>query len=172
MHRRTAGAAATIFILTVATGCTASPASHSPTPLPTAGSPGPSALPSPTDTRISEAPVPGTRISITVDGQTLTGTLDHNSTASALLEQLPLELTLRDFGGQEKVADLPSALPLEGMPAGSAASPGTIGYYAPDQVIVLYYEHVGYYPGIIPIGTFDDVSAVWSLVDGARAVMR
>ena len=68
--------------------------------------------------------MPGTRISITVDGQTLTGTLDHNSTASALLEQLPLELTLRDFGGQEKVAALPSALPLEGMPAGSAPAGG------------------------------------------------
>jgi hypothetical protein len=25
---------------------------------------------------------------------------------------------------------------------------------------VLYYEHVGYYTGIIPIGTFDDVAGI------------
>ena len=46
------------------------------------------------------------------------------------------------------------------MPSGGSAEPGTIGYYAPDQALVLYYETVGYYNGIIPLGTFDDVATV------------
>ena len=46
------------------------------------------------------------------------------------------------------------------MPPGGSAEPGTLGYYSPDQAIVLYYDSVGYYEGIIPLGTFDDIAAV------------
>jgi hypothetical protein len=38
--------------------------------------------------------------------------------------------------------------------------PLTIGYYAPGQVLVLYYEHAGYFRGIVGIGTFDDLAAI------------
>lgn len=102
----------------------------------------------------------GTTIAIAIAGRTVTGSLEQSATARALVAQLPLDLSFRDFGGQEKIADLPAALPVDGMPPGSAAEPGTIGYYAPDRVLVLYYEHVGYYTGIIPIGTFDDVAGI------------
>lgn len=99
-------------------------------------------------------------IHFTVHGTAVGGTLRPSAATSSLLAQLPLELAFDDFGGQEKLAPLPAPLDLDGMPAGSSAEPGTIGYYAPHQVLVLYYASVGYFRGIVPIGTFDDVATV------------
>ena len=99
-------------------------------------------------------------IVITFDDITVEGSLHPSSTATSLLAQLPLELSFTDFGGQEKIAPLPDPLSVDGMPPGSAAEPGVIGYYAPDQALVLYYDSVGYYSGIIPIGTFADVETI------------
>jgi hypothetical protein len=101
-----------------------------------------------------------TTITITVNETTVTGVLQASAATTSLLTQLPLELSFEDFGGQEKIATLPAPLALDGMPSGSSAEPGTIGYYAPDQALVLYYDTVGYYNGIIPLGTFDDVAGV------------
>lgn len=101
-----------------------------------------------------------TPITLRIDGGTVTGTLAGNATARSLIEQLPLSLSFSDYGGQEKLAGLPEPLSLDGVPAGDDADPLTIGYYAPGQVLVLYYEHVGYFRGIVRIGTFDDLAAV------------
>jgi hypothetical protein len=101
-----------------------------------------------------------TPITIEVDGQRITGTLDGSATSASLIAQLPLTLEFRDYGGQEKVAELPAPLSLDGAPDGSDASPLTIGYYAPDQRLVLYYDHVGYFSGIVPLGTFENTTAV------------
>lgn len=101
-----------------------------------------------------------TNIMITVGDTTVRGTLDANAATADLIAQLPLELSFEDFGGQEKIAPLPTALSLDGLPSGSAAEAGTIGYYAPNQGLVLYYDSVGYYSGIIPLGTFEGVEAV------------
>lgn len=112
-------------------------------------------------TSTEETPVPThTPIRLSFGDTTITGSLWNNAASLSLLGQLPLELEFSDFGGQEKLAPLPEPLNLEGMPPGSAAEPGTVGYYAPGQVLVLYYARVDYYPGIIPIGTFDNVATV------------
>jgi hypothetical protein len=110
---------------------------------------------------MTSSPAPhGTPITINTGGETVTGTLFDSTAARSLIAQLPLTLTFTDYGGQEKIANLPAPLALEGMPAGNDADPLTIGYYAPGQALVLYYEHVGYFNGIIRIGTFDDVAAI------------
>lgn len=110
------------------------------------------------------APVPSsadsTSITIDFDGGTVTGTLSSNATARSLIGQLPLTLSFRDYGGQEKIAELPEPLSLDGVPAGDSAEPLTIGYYAPDQALVLYYENVGYSRGIVRIGSFDNLAAI------------
>jgi hypothetical protein len=111
----------------------------------------------------------GTPITIDINGRELKGILHDNATARSLIGQLPLTLTFKDHGGQEKSARLPAPLSLEGAPAGSDADPLTIGYYAPDQVLVLYYEHVGRFNGIVPIGTFEDLAAVRDQPDGFTA---
>lgn len=113
----------------------------------------------------------GIQITIEVDGRSVRGVLDDNAPARALAAQFPLTLTFRDHGGQEKIASLPTPLPLDGMPAGSDADPLTIGYYSPEQALVLYYEHVGHFNGIVPIGTFDDLAAVRDQADGFSATL-
>jgi hypothetical protein len=94
------------------------------------------------------------------DGQEIAGELDGSPTAASLLAQLPLTLTFGDFGGVEKFAELPEPLSLDGAPEGSAAPPLTIGYYVPDQRLILYYDAVGFFNGIVPIGSYEDSAAL------------
>lgn len=113
-----------------------------------------------------------TPLLLDVDGSTISARLDGSAVSASLVEQLPLTLPVRDFGGQEKVADLPEPLDLDGAPAGSGAESGMIGYYAPDQRLILYYEQVGYHAGIVPLGTFDNVPAIEGLPDGTTLTLR
>lgn len=113
-----------------------------------------------------------TPIVIELQGQKISGELDGGSTSDSLLARLPLILTFRDHGGQEKLAQLPAPLDLTGAPKGSEAAPLTIGYYAPDQSLVLYYRHVGYFNGIVPIGTYENTAAIENQVDGLAATIR
>ena len=117
----------------------------------------------------SAAVADSTPITIQIDGETVTGTLSSNATARTLIGQLPLTISFRDYGGQEKIADLPEALSLDGVPAGDRAEPLTIGYYAPDQALVLYYESVGYSRGIVRIGSLDDLAAIRDKTGGFTA---
>lgn len=119
---------------------------------------GSSSQPSPVPSAATAAE--GTPITIDIDGQTVTGTLSDNATARSLIGQLPLTLSFSDHGGQEKIAELPEPLSLDGVPAGDDATPLTIGYYSPDQALVLYYEYVGYFPGIVRIGSFEDLASI------------
>ncbi|MWV58654.1 cyclophilin-like fold protein [Rathayibacter sp. VKM Ac-2754] len=93
-------------------------------------------------------------------------TLDDSVAARSLLAQLPVTLDFRDYGGQEKIATLPAPLDLGTAPDRAAAPAGTLGYYAPDQGLVLYYDSVGAYPGIVPLGSFDAVEALQDASDG------
>jgi hypothetical protein len=126
------------------------------------------APPAPPPTSGAEAPALTEEASVSTDhsvriifgGTTVRRSLQDNAATASLLVQLPLQLSFGDFGGQEKIAPLPAPLPLFGVRPGSVAQPGTIGYYAPSQALVLYYDNVGYYDGIVPIGTFDDVATI------------
>lgn len=56
----------------------------------------------------------GNQILLTVNGQTLTATLAENSSAEALKELLSqgsLSISMRDYGGMEKVGDIGTNLP-------------------------------------------------------------
>lgn len=103
-----------------------------------------------TDDTMDETP-----IRITVGDQELQAVLWDNPAAQSLIEQLPLTLDFSDYGGQEVLATPPQPLTMEGMPDGESAPAGTIGYYAPDAAVVLYYADVGRYPGIVRVGEID-----------------
>ena len=96
-----------------------------------------------------------TQIRVIIGDIVLTGRLWDNATARDLIAQLPLTLTFSDFNGLEKIARLPRELSLEGVPAGDDPLPRDIGYYAPSRDLVLYYDDVGYFNGIVRIGQFD-----------------
>jgi len=157
-------ALAAIFVLALPlAGCSTSTDGPAPTP-PSSPLESSSAVAGPPSQNSLAPSSPGvahsTRITIDIGGRTATGTLSSNATARSLIGQLPLTLSFRDYGGQEKIAGLPEALSLDGVPAGDSADPLTIGYYAPDQALVLYYENVGYSRGIVRIGSFDDLAAI------------
>ncbi|WP_066913371.1 cyclophilin-like fold protein [Millisia brevis] len=106
-----------------------------------------------------------TPISIVIGGRTLDAVLSDNPAARSLLDQLPLTLDFSDYGGQEVLAQPPRPLDMDGMPAGESAPSGTIGYYAPDDVVVLYYTDVPRFTGIVRLGRIDaDLSQLsgWS----------
>ena len=160
---RKAVVAAVIAAALTLAGCAPEPVEGGSEPSATSGTPRASSnsVPHPSPTaQTPEAPVSEPNISITVNETTVRGVLQDSAATASLLAQLPLELSFEDFGGQEKIARLPAPLALDGMPTGGSAEAGTIGYYAPDQALVLYYDAVGYYNGIIPLGTFDDVASV------------
>lgn len=100
-------------------------------------------------------------ISIAIGDTVIRAELWDNASAHDLVSLLPLSLEFRDYGGQEKLAELPRSLTLAGAPSGSNALAGDIGYYAPAGVIVLYYEDVGYFSGIVRLGRMlDDVALI------------
>jgi len=81
-----------------------------------------------------------------------------------------VKLAIADFGGQEVTAEPPRPLTMEGMPDGESAPAGTIGYYAPDGVVVLYYTDVGRYNGIVRLGRIDGDISILKGWDEARPV--
>ena len=113
-----------------------------------------------------------TPIVLEVGGVEVTARLDGSATSAALVSRLPLTLPFRDLGGQEKLADLEEALSVDGAPSQSDARPRTIGYYSPTRNLVLYYEYVGAFAGIVPLGSFDDVEPVRDLADGTHVTLR
>jgi hypothetical protein len=114
---------------------------------------GSSAASAPTDTEA--AMTQGTAITISIRDTVLDGRLWDNPTAQDLIAQLPLTLEFRDLNNVEKIARLPWELTMDGVPEGDDPEPQDIGYYAPSGDLVLYYEDVGYFDGIVRLGTVD-----------------
>jgi hypothetical protein len=107
----------------------------------------------------AEARTPGARVRITIGKTVLTAHLWDTATARSLIAQLPLTLSFRDFNGQEKVAHVPHALSMRGMPKSADPEPREIGSYAPTNELVFYYANVGRFDGIARIGRFDGTIA-------------
>ncbi|WES64413.1 cyclophilin-like fold protein [Microbacter sp. GSS18] len=113
----------------------------------------------------------GSRIRFSVDGETLEATLGDGSAARDLLALLPLRLTLTDFHGIEKVADLPSRLSTAGEPAGTAAKAGDITLYAPWGNLAIFYRPFRYADGLVRLGAFDGDITALSANDGPFEVL-
>jgi len=101
------------------------------------------------------------------DGPEFDGELFTNPVASQLVLRLPLTLTFSDFNGVEKVATLDAPLSMEGVQGAESPQPGEIGYYAPTRGLVLYYGHVGKWPGLVRVGRFTlPIAKLRELPDG------
>jgi hypothetical protein len=97
------------------------------------------------------------------------GELYDHPVARELAAALPLTLVFKDFNQVEKVASLGRRLTLRGVPDADAPEPGEIGYYAPSQSLVLYYERPGRWPGLVRMGRFSyDLDVLRDLPDGSR----
>ena len=96
------------------------------------------------------------KIVLTVDGRSITATLEDNPTARDFVSLLPLTIVLEDYARTEKIAYLPRKLTKEGAPAGIDPSVGDITYYAPWGNLALFYRDFGYAKGLIKIGSIDE----------------
>ena len=94
------------------------------------------------------------------DGETFPVTLHDSHAAADLVAQLPLTLTMRDFHGIEKVADLPERLATAGAPAGATPSVGDLTYYAPWGNLAFFYRAFDYAEGLVALGRIDGDPAV------------
>ena len=109
------------------------------------------------------------KIQLTIDGAPVEGELYDQPVAHQLAEILPLALDFDDFNQVEKVARLHKPLTLRGVPDADEPQPGEIGYYAPTQNLVLYYETPGRWPGLVRMGTLSyDLNSLRDLPDGSR----
>lgn len=70
-------------------------------------------------------------VKIMIGDTILTATLYDNPTTRDFISLLPLDLTLEDYAGTEKISYLPKKLSKEEAPLGFDPSVGDITYYAP-----------------------------------------
>lgn len=95
------------------------------------------------------------KIRIDVDGQTLLGTLDDTVVAREFAALLPLRLTLTDYAGIERIADLPKRLSTTEAPAGMTPKAGDITYYAPWGNLAIFIGDNVYAKGLVKLGRID-----------------
>ncbi|MGV8910070.1 MAG: cyclophilin-like fold protein [Propionicimonas sp.] len=161
------------------TAC-ASPAPSGPTPseptptevpaTPQPNEPTPTGRPTPQQSE--PTPAGATHITITIGADSYPGTLADNPTARDLATQLPLTLIFKDHNRAEKNAPLPRPLTTTGVPAGADPDVNDIGYYSPSNDLVLYYGDVGYWNGIIRIGTLaEGMGSIARRPDGFTATI-
>ena len=77
-------------------------------------------------------------LSISVGGQTFTATLQDNPTTRALLEQLPMTVTMGELNGNEKYFYMDESLPTNAQRPGQIHA-GDLMLYGSD-CLVLFYE--------------------------------
>jgi hypothetical protein len=95
------------------------------------------------------------KISIDVDGTSVTATLADTAAARDFVSLLPLTLTLEDYNRTEKISDLPRKLSTLGAPAGVDPSAGDIAYYAPWGNLAIFYKDSPYSRRLIKVGRID-----------------
>lgn len=109
------------------------------------------------------------RVSLST-GLSFPADLYANPVATDLAARMPFTATFVDFNGVEKVARLDAPLSIRGVPSADAPQPGEIGYYGPSHGLVLYYDKVGRWPGLVRIGRFQlPVEELQALPDGFTA---
>lgn len=85
------------------------------------------------------------KINITIGDRVITATMEDNITTRDFLSRLPLEVTLNDYAGAEKIFYPGPALTTDGAPRGNASSRGDIDLYVPWGNIAFFYKGDGGY---------------------------
>jgi hypothetical protein len=98
------------------------------------------------------------RVVITVGETRFIATLQDNATARAFAALLPLTIAMKDLNGNEKFAELPSALPAQAS-RHTAIRVGDLMLYGSDT-LVLFYESFSTTYSYTKIGQIDDASGL------------
>lgn len=102
------------------------------------------------------------KLRIFLNGEPHGASLRKTDAARDFTRLLPLDLTLTDFHGTEKVAPLPRKLDTTLAPASYAPSAGDITTYAPWGNLALFYRPCEASRGLVALGAFDTPPAVLS----------
>ena len=97
------------------------------------------------------------QMNITINGTTLTATMEDNTSAQALLDILqsgPLTIDMHDYAGMEKVGTLDTTLPTNDQQI--TTQPGDIILYQGNQ-ITIYYDNNQW--SLTRLGHIDNVTA-------------
>ena len=95
------------------------------------------------------------RIRMTFDGRTMTATLYDNPSARDFYSMLPLDLTIKDYSTNEKIAYLPRKLTEEGSGPFGNERPYDLCYFMPWGNLAMFYADYSH-PGLIRLGRFDE----------------
>ncbi|MDR0484480.1 MAG: hypothetical protein LBH40_04320 [Alphaproteobacteria bacterium] len=108
----------------------------------------------------------GKQILITIENSlSFTVDLYDNDTANDLLSQLPLTVTADDYPGyDEKIMKLAKPLSIKNAPEGDTPRFPELGYYQPGQWLAVYYGHIGYFIGKVPLGKVNTTNNALSLI--------
>jgi hypothetical protein len=95
------------------------------------------------------------KIRLTFGDHTMTATLYDNASARDFASLLPLDLEIKDFGSNEKIANLPRKLTVEGNEPFSNERPYDLCYYMPWGNLAMFYADYKH-TGLVRLGRFDD----------------
>ena len=93
------------------------------------------------------------KISITIDGRSMSATLADNVATKALIEKLssgPITISMSNYGGFEKVGALPWSLPSADTQINT--KPGDIMLYSSDNIVIFYGQN---YWAYTPLGVLE-----------------
>lgn len=116
----------------------------------------------------SDASVEGTIVRFTAEAEMLDVTIGEDTPATRdFVSMLPMTLTLEEFNGREKIADLPRELQWEGSP-GSDPEDGDLIFFVPWGNIGFYYDTdgIGYSDQTINLGAYDATEAELARFEG------
>ncbi len=78
--------------------------------------------------------------------------LNDSTAAQALVAQLPLDVTVEDYAGLEKIFYPPQKLNTSNTPLARHNKLGTLAYYAPWGDVVMFYGNFGSASGLYELG--------------------
>ena len=79
---------------------------------------------------------PVTKLKIEVGGHSFTATLEQNDASAALVDMLPLTISMSDYSGFEKVGSLGASLPTSN--AQTTTQEGDVVLYNGNQIVIFY----------------------------------
>ena len=91
------------------------------------------------------------QISIHANDYTITFDLNNSHAAKELYNQLPLTITVDNYGNNEKIFYPPKKLDISDTPLANAQL-GTLAYYAPWGDVVMFYASFGSASGLYELG--------------------
>ena len=106
----------------------------------------------------TDAPAASQTVELHIGDTVFSVVLEQNEAVQSLLQQLPLQLEMRELNGNEKYATLPQALPVQAAVPDQIQT-GDLMLYGPD-CLVLFYETFATSYSYTRLGRVTDASAL------------